>query len=203
MNHVVVNHSHVSPSKILCVGRNYYAHIEELNNDIPDSMVLFAKFNSSISDQLHSFDQEPLHYEGELCFIAKDGVLSAVGFGFDLTKRGLQSQLKAKGLPWERAKAFDGSAVFSEFVDIDSLDHHFRFEVKINNSVIQRGDSNLMIHSPIQIAEEISQFSTLQDGDIVMTGTPKGVGEVKAGDRFSAKVWVDDTLIIEQQWLAQ
>lgn len=202
MKQIFVNQTAISPNKIICVGRNYHAHIQELNNEVPDTMVLFAKFNSSISEQLHSFDDEPLHYEGELCFVAKQGKLQAVGFGFDLTKRQLQSELKAKGLPWERAKAFNGSAVFSQFVEIDHLDQPFSFEVSINDKLVQQGHSNLMIHSPEQIAEEVSQFSTLQDGDVVMTGTPKGVGEVVKGDHFDVKVWMDGQLIIEQSWQA-
>ena len=109
MNTISVNGNTVQPSKILCVGRNYRAHIEELGNEIPDSMVVFNKPNSAISDTLYSdINNQPLHYESELAFTVKEGKLDAVGFGLDLTKRALQSTLKAKGLPWERAKAFDG-----------------------------------------------------------------------------------------------
>ena len=119
MNTINVNGHTVQPSKILCVGRNYRAHIEELGNEVPDSMVVFNKPNSAISDTLRSdIDNQPLHYESELAFTVKGGNLHSVGFGLDLTKRGLQSALKAKGLPWERAKAFDGAALFSAFVTL-------------------------------------------------------------------------------------
>ena len=102
------------PTKVLCVGRNYVDHIEELNNAIPDAMVVFNKPCTSVTSSLSSFHQEALHYEAEICFIVENGQYSAVGLGLDLTKRELQSSLKAKGLPWERAKAFDGSAVIGK-----------------------------------------------------------------------------------------
>ena len=112
----------ISPSKVLCIGRNYVEHIKELNNAIPEQMVVFNKPNTSITTTLTSFHQESLHYETEICFLVENGKYSAVGLGLDLTKRELQSKLKAKGLPWERAKAFDGSAVFSRFVPLDGID---------------------------------------------------------------------------------
>ena len=101
MNTICINKKMITPSKVVCVGRNYYAHISELNNEIPDQMVLFSKPNSAISNELNSYHQEPVHYEGELAFVFENGRFSAVGFGFDLTKRGLQSQLKKKSLPGE------------------------------------------------------------------------------------------------------
>src|SRR6187401_2848464 len=116
MHFIKVDGVSVYPSKILCVGRNYVAHIRELGNDVPDTMVVFNKPNSAITGTLRSrIGDEALHYEGELAFAVKKGKLVAVGFGLDLTRRGLQTALKEKGLPWERAKAFDGAALFSEF----------------------------------------------------------------------------------------
>ena len=107
----------VYPGKIVCVGRNYVAHIAELGNDVPDNMVVFNKPNSAITGILHSqLDHQALHYEGELAFSIEQGALAAVAFGLDLTKRTLQSALKEQGLPWERAKAFDGASLFSDFV---------------------------------------------------------------------------------------
>ncbi|MFA0697572.1 fumarylacetoacetate hydrolase family protein, partial [Vibrio sp. 10N.222.49.C9] len=106
LKQVTLENQSFTPSKILCVGRNYAAHIEELGNEIPEDMVVFMKPNSSLSQQLNSFHDEPLHYEAELCFLVKDGEFSGVAIGLDLTKRETQSALKAKGLPWERAKAF-------------------------------------------------------------------------------------------------
>lgn len=129
-----------TPTKVLCVGRNYVDHIEELNNAIPDSMVVFNKPSTSVTSSLSSFHQEALHYEAEICFIVENSQYSAVGLGLDLTKRELQSSLKAKGLPWERAKAFDGSAVLSRFVPIDNLDlSDLNLELFINCVRVQKG----------------------------------------------------------------
>src|SRR5210317_2450348 len=100
MNTVQLESEQVAPSKIVCIGRNYLEHIRELGNETPDDMVIFNKPNSSISNRLLAARDEPLHYEGEICFMVQDGSLSAVGFGLDLTQRELQSKLKAKGLPW-------------------------------------------------------------------------------------------------------
>lgn len=202
MNSILVNQNSVIPSKIVCVGRNYSEHIVELGNAIPDNMVLFSKPNSAISRTLHSFHQEPLHYEGELCFLIKKGSIRAVGFGLDLTKRQLQKDLKSKGLPWERAKAFDGSAVFSQFVEIMELPDSLSFTLTINQQLAQEGHSHQMLHSPNQILDEINSFMSLNDGDIVMTGTPKGVGQVNSGDVFNAQVLSNNKVLIESNWVA-
>jgi len=119
---IYVGERSVAPAKIVCVGRNFVEHIEELGNEIPENMVIFLKPNSAVAEDLRACHDEPLHYEGELCFLFEKGRFAAVGFGLDLTKRNLQSQLKVKGLPWERAKAFDGSVVFSSFVPIADID---------------------------------------------------------------------------------
>ena len=129
MKSVIVDNKAITPTKIICIGRNYVEHIAELGNEIPDEMVVFNKPNSAISTELLSFHQEPLHYEAELCFVIKNQKFCSFGIGLDLTKRGLQSKLKAKGLPWERAKSFDGSAVFSDFVAIDDVDASLSFEL--------------------------------------------------------------------------
>lgn len=204
MSSVKLGEALVEPSKILCVGRNYLEHIQELNNSVPEQMVVFSKPPSSISSNLISFHQERLHYEGEICFIVKQGKLSAVGVGLDLTKRDLQSRLKEKGLPWERAKAFDGSAVFSRFVplaglEIDSLE----IELFINCVRVQKGSVKQMIYSPAVIVEELKSYTTLCDGDIIMTGTPQGVGEVHADDVFLARLKSGDKTLIEIEWVAQ
>ncbi|MDG1121177.1 MAG: fumarylacetoacetate hydrolase family protein, partial [Glaciecola sp.] len=118
MQQIRVEGQSVTPSKIVCIGRNYVDHINELGNEMPTEPVIFIKPNSAITDTI-TFDlQEDIHYEAELTFVVQGGALSGVGIGLDLTKRAVQSQLKAKGLPWERAKAFDGSAVLSDFVTI-------------------------------------------------------------------------------------
>jgi 2-keto-4-pentenoate hydratase/2-oxohepta-3-ene-1,7-dioic acid hydratase in catechol pathway len=187
------NKQKLAPSKVICIGRNYVDHIHELGNELPDDMVVFLKPNSAISHQLISFSQEAIHYEAELCFLVKDGTFAAVGLGLDLTKRELQGQLKSKGLPWERAKAFDGSAVFSEFICLDVqeslLTLPWRFEFELDGQLLQQGDSALMLYSPQQILQSLSEFMTLEDGDIVMTGTPKGVGVLKPGGLYQARLW--------------
>ncbi|TVU61116.1 fumarylacetoacetate hydrolase family protein [Vibrio atlanticus] len=192
-----------TPTKVLCVGRNYVDHIEELNNAIPDSMVVFNKPNTSVTSTLSSFHQEALHYEAEICFIVEKGEYSAVGLGLDLTKRELQSNLKAKGLPWERAKAFDGSAVFSRFVPTDHIDlTDLNLELFINCVRVQKGHVEQMLYSPKTILEELSSYTTLLDGDVVMTGTPKGVGEVHRGDIFLGRLKCGETTLIEIEWVA-
>ena len=134
MKVVIVNKKQVTPSKIICIGRNYVDHIAELGNEVPDEMVVFLKPNSAISTQLQSFHQEALHYEAELCFLYQQGKFSAVAIGLDLTKRTLQTKLKSKGLPWERAKAFNGAAVFSNFALIDEIDHSLSLTLSIDDS---------------------------------------------------------------------
>lgn len=203
----------ISPSKILCIGRNYVEHIHELSNEVPDEMVVFFKPNSAISPVLNSQHfNDNLHYEAELCFLYQNGGFSAVALGLDLTKRSVQSTLKAKGLPWERAKAFDGSAVFSDFVLIEShkIDH-LSLTLSINDELTQQGGVSLMMIKPSQILKELTQFVSLEDGDIVMTGTPKGVGLVNLKDHFLGTVYllktsnskVSQEVLISQQWVAQ
>ncbi len=205
MKKITVNGTQLISSKIICIGRNYVDHIKELNNEMPEQMVVFNKPNSALASELTAVHQETLHYEGEICFVVKDEKFIAVGFGLDLTKRGLQSQLKAKGLPWERAKAFDGSALFSEFVDIQDSDinDQLSLSLTIDDLEVQQGSVELMIYKPSVILQELKQFMTLDDGDIVMTGTPKGVGEVKAGTTFTGKILLADKVLVEHSWLAQ
>ena len=203
MNTVTVDSRPMTPSKIVCVGRNYLEHIQELGNETPDSMVIFAKPNSSISARLRANIGEPLHYEGEISFVVEDARLHAVGFGLDLTRRELQSQLKNKGLPWERAKAFDGAACFSEFVLIDDADiESLTMALTINGRDAQQGGYPLMIYKPQQILQEISNFMTLNDGDIIMTGTPKGVGTVTLGDHFLGSISLSGRILLSQEWTA-
>lgn len=203
MNHVICDGKSIIPSKIVCVGRNYAEHIAELNNEVPEQMVLFVKPNSAISSVLRSYHQEPLHYEAELCFMVADGGFSAVGLGLDLTKRQLQSELKAKGLPWERAKGFDGSALFSAFVSIAPNSQQLAFTLHVDGTLRQQGDIGLMIHKPDTIYREISEFMTLNDGDIVMTGTPKGVGVINAEEVFTLQLQYEGCTSIECRWQAQ
>ena len=193
----------VAPSKIVCIGRNYVEHIQELRNEVPDEMVVFFKPNSAIANELKSFHQEQLHFEGELCFLVEKGRFSAVGFGLDLTKRALQNTLKAKGLPWERAKAFDGSAIFSQFIELSRLTADLTFELDINGRRAQTGTVDLMIYKMEDILYELFTFLSLSDGDIVMTGTTKGVGVVNRGDVFVGKIKDKEEVIVRAEWIAK
>ena len=202
MNTVQLDQAPITPSKVVCIGRNYAEHIAELGNEVPTEPVIFIKPNSAISAELRTDAVDEIHYEGEITFVVQAGALAAVGFGLDLTKRALQSRLKEKGLPWERAKAFDGSAVFSEFVSYAGPVEDLRLELHINDKLIQSGGCDMMMHSPQQVLAEATSFLTLEDGDLIMTGTPKGVGKVCAGDMFTGKIFAKDALLIEATWQA-
>jgi 2-keto-4-pentenoate hydratase/2-oxohepta-3-ene-1,7-dioic acid hydratase in catechol pathway len=205
-NHIKVEKYAQVPSKIVCIGRNYLAHIQELGNELPEDMVIFNKSNAAISTVLHSQHMEhALHYEAEICFAIKNQQLSAVGVGLDLTKRDLQNQLKAKGLPWEKCKTFDGSALFSDFI---SLQHpaislsSLLMTLHINDRLAQQADIAHMIYKPDVILAEIKRHMTLVDHDVIMTGTPAGVGPVMKGDVFIARLHAQKTVLIEQHWTA-
>lgn len=203
MNEILVDGKRITPGKIVCVGRNYVQHIEELGNPIPENMVVFLKPNSAISSQLLSEHlEEQIHYEGEISFLFEKGTFSAVGFGLDLTKRGLQTRLKEKGLPWERAKAFDGAALFSDFVSLKADYSRISMRLDINGQTKQLAGSDLMMYKPQEILKEIVQFMTLYDGDIVMTGTPKGVGAIRKGDSFTGSILIDSQAIVQKSWLS-
>ncbi|MCJ8321845.1 MAG: fumarylacetoacetate hydrolase family protein [Colwellia sp.] len=204
MKSIIVDNHLITPSKIVCIGRNYVDHITELGNEIPDEMVVFNKPNSAISSKLLSHHQEQLHYESELCFVIKNGQICAVGFGLDITKRFLQSKLKTKGLPWERAKAFNGSAVFSNFLSIkqDQINETLSLELSINDEIVQRGGIELMIYKPADIIVELKIYTDLEDGDIIMTGTPKGVGLIVEGAYFKGRVLSGANEIVSASWIA-
>ena len=192
----------MTPSKVVCIGRNYVEHIEELGNELPESMVVFNKPNSAISDTLHYISEE-CRFEGEICFLVKAGQFYGVGFGLDLTKANIQNRLKAKGLPWERAKGFDRSAVLSDFVVLDAPLESLRMTLHINGTLAQFADYGLMIYKPEPMLEEIKSFMTLEDGDIIMSGTPKGVATYNRGDRFVGRVYAGERLLVEKEWTAQ
>lgn len=204
MNSILLEDLTVTPSKIICIGRNYVEHIEELGNEMPTDMVVFNKPSSAISKDLHSHHLDhALHYEAELCLLMNNGQVSAVGLGFDLTKRELQGQLKTKGLPWERAKAFDGAACFSKFIPLSVSIEELRYQLFIDGELTQSGDPNKMIFPVEKMLEELQAFMSLTDGDIIMTGTPKGVGVVKAGAQYLVKLSVQDQVLIEHSWIAR
>ncbi|MGL1921011.1 MAG: fumarylacetoacetate hydrolase family protein [Hyphomicrobiales bacterium] len=202
MHSVIVNNAQIIPSKIICIGRNYVDHIKELNNEMPDNMTVFMKPNSAIGQTLNAEHNEPLHYEAELCFLMKDNKINAVGVGLDLTKRGLQSKLKAKGLPWERCKAFDGSALFSEFSTFSGSLTDLNFTLDIDGKNIQTGNIDLMIYKPDTIISELQEFLSFEDGDIIMTGTPAGVGMVQKGQQFVANLYNGSALLTSKAWQA-
>ena len=199
MNKIFLDDIEITPSKVVCIGRNYMDHISELNNEVPEEMVFFIKPNSSISNRLNfPKNQNSCHYEAEISFMIEENKISAVGFGLDLTLREIQSKLKQKGLPWERAKAFNGSAVFSKFVNFAGDISKLEVELYINGELKQKGDYSLMINKPEEIISEANSFLSFEDGDILMSGTPKGVGEFKIGDVFIGKILYDNRVIIEE-----
>lgn len=192
-----------TPSKIVCIGRNYVEHVRELGNAVPDEMVVFNKPNSAISETLMAAHcHEPLHYEGEICFGVLGGEFKFVGFGLDLTKRELQSKLKSKGLPWERAKAFDGSALFSDFVKLECSFESLELELLIDGATAQQGGVCQMMFKPQEMLKQINQFCRLEDYDIVMTGTPKGVGKVTAGSKYEGIVRSGSSELVRSEWIA-
>lgn len=194
---------HIHPGKIVCVGRNYVEHIRELGNEIPENMVIFLKPSTAISETLLSeHNGETLHYEGEISFLYMYGKFQAVSFGLDLTKRALQNKLKNKGLPWERTKAFDGAALFSPFVSFEGSFDALSLSLEINDKRTQSGSPELMMYKPDKILKEIESFMTLEDGDIVMTGTPKGVGEIQKGDTFRGSIYLNGSVVTEKTWKA-
>ena len=189
--------------KIICIGRNYSEHTKELKNEIPDKPVVFLKPQTALLKDNKPFYYpewtRDLHYETELVLkICKQGkyvdekfarkYFDEVTVGIDFTARDLQSQQKAKGLPWEIAKAFDNSAVIGEFRKInvvgDNTNNGFTFSLKLNGTEAQKGNTNDMMFSFEKIISYASQFFTLQTGDLIFTGTPAGVGAVKIGDRL-------------------
>ena len=191
------------PSKIVCIGRNYAEHIRELGNESPTSPVIFIKPNSAIADEIYAHPQDLIHYEGEITFLIISGKLAAVGFGLDLTKREIQDGLKARGLPWERAKAFDNSAVFSEFVPLRGGCQQLTLELQINGERVQQGGYQLMLHKPEALLQEACSFLSFEDGDLLMTGTPSGVAAIKVGAKFVGRIFDGAQLLVERAWVVK
>lgn len=201
MQSIKLDTQQLTPSKIVCVGRNYTAHIAELNNEHPEQMVIFNKPNSALSTTLlAAHNNDTLHYETELCFVVKNNKLAGIGLGLDLTKRTVQSKLKNKGLPWERAKSFDGSVLLTPFINLVDETQTFTFELKINDKVIQQGNTDFMLYKPSQILAEINDFMHLEDGDVIMTGTPSGVGEVPIDSVFTVQLYAGSSCLLTHCW---
>lgn len=202
MNKIKLDDKYITPSKVVCIGRNYLEHIAELNNDTPDEMVFFIKPNSSISEELvFPKNHNSCHYEAEISFIIKENKITAVGFGLDLTLREVQTKLKEKGLPWERAKSFHKSAVFSDFVSFNENISKLEVELFINGELKQKGDVSLMINKPEDIINEAKTFLDFEDNDILMSGTPKGVGKFVVGDVFLGKILYDNKVLIQKEFI--
>ncbi|AYA36117.1 FAA hydrolase family protein [Hymenobacter oligotrophus] len=199
--------------KILCIGRNYAEHIAELNNEVPDEPVIFLKPDTALLQRgmpffYPEFTQD-IHHEIELVLrVCKNGrhieehfahtYYDAVGLGLDLTARDLQSKAKSKGLPWDLAKGFDGSAPLgttfkpvSEFADPKNIN----FRLEVNGEVRQQGNSGMMLHDFNKIISYVSRFITLKMGDLIFTGTPSGVGPIKVGDQLTG--YIEDEKLLE------
>ena len=184
--------------KIICIGRNYAKHIEELANERPTEPVVFLKPDSAILPKKMPFFIPPfadeIHYEVEvLVKINKVGkyidqkfahkYYDEIGLGIDFTDRAMQSKLKAKGLPWEKAKGFDGSAVVGEFFPKEQFNlENINFQLHKNGELVQDGESKAMLWKIDELIAYVSQYFTLKKGDLLFTGTPAGVGSVKSED---------------------
>jgi 2-keto-4-pentenoate hydratase/2-oxohepta-3-ene-1,7-dioic acid hydratase in catechol pathway len=186
---------------IYAIGRNYVAHIEELNNERPDEPVIFTKPDTSLLRNNEAFYypdfSKNVHYEVEVIVqIDKRGksiqekfahkYYNEIGLGIDFTARDLQSKAKAKGLPWTIAKGFHGSAPISKFIDKLSMGNlvDLNFRLEKNDKLVQQGNTSLMLYSIDQIIAYLSKYFTLKKGDIIFTGTPAGVGPVSIGDNL-------------------
>lgn len=191
--------------KIVCVGRNYAEHAKELGNEIPEKPVVFLKPASSVIFSggeiiLPSFSND-VHHEVELVLLigqrikdadekASADAILGYGVGLDMTLRDIQNELKKKGHPWTIAKCFDTSAVLSEFIlknDYD-LTLEEKISLSINDKLRQEEKLKMMLFSPVQLVQYLSLLLTLDEGDLIFTGTPKGVGKVEKGDKLFAKI---------------
>ncbi|MBY6191258.1 fumarylacetoacetate hydrolase family protein [Microbulbifer agarilyticus] len=196
--------------KVVCVGRNYAAHAEELSNPIPDEPLLFIKPATSVVPMAQPVHlprgRGSCHFEGELALLIGErltdanpgdvpGAIAGLGLALDLTLRELQSDLKGKGQPWEKAKGFDGACPLSPFVKLDWLPDwdNLTYTLWLNGEIRQRGKSNHMLTPILDLVAYISEYFTLMPGDVVLTGTPAGVGELLVGDRIA--------MGLEEDWL--
>jgi len=199
--------------KILCVGRNYSEHAKELGNAVPENPVIFSKPDTALLKNgepfyIPSFSND-VHHEIELVIkINKVGkkiqekfarnYFSEIGLGIDFTARDKQNELKLKGLPWELAKAFDGSAPIGNFINIENIDlKNIDFSLQKNGQLVQQGNTSQMIFSFEQIVSFVSQYFTLKVGDLIYTGTPAGVGQVNIGDQLEGFIGNESMLICE------
>jgi acylpyruvate hydrolase len=188
--------------KVICIGRNYSEHAKELNNPVPDEPVFFLKPDTAVLKDnaafYHPDFSADIHHEVELVLrVSKAGkhidaefahnYIDAITVGIDFTARDVQQKCKEKGLPWEKAKAFDGSAPIGTFVPF-TADKAYQFSLEVNGETRQTGNSNDMLFSFRQIVAYVSQFVTLKTGDLIFTGTPSGVSRIAIGDRLVARL---------------
>ncbi|NVK86410.1 MAG: fumarylacetoacetate hydrolase family protein [Cytophagia bacterium] len=199
--------------KIIAIGRNYAAHIAELNNEKPSQPVVFMKPDTALLRNNAPFYypefSKDIHFEVEVLIkINREGkyidqkfahkYYEEIGIGIDFTARDLQSKCKEKGLPWEIAKAFNGSAPISEFVAKEGHDlSNLNFSLKQNGELKQQGNTSLMLFPFDEIVAYVSKFFTLKKGDIVFTGTPAGVGPIAIGDKLEAFIEEEKLLEVE------
>ena len=198
--------------KIICIGRNYTEHIKELENEKPEDPVVFIKPDSSVLPKSHPFIipefSNEVHYEVEvLVKISRVGkyiqqkfaykYYNEIGLGIDFTARDLQAKLKAKSLPWEKAKGFDGATLIGQkWFDKSEINlENLNFSLFKNDNVVQEGNTNLMLWKVDELIEYISQYFTLKIGDIIFTGTPAGVGKVEENDKLVGKI--EDNQVFE------
>lgn len=191
--------------KIICIGRNYVDHAKELNNPIPKEPVFFLKPDTALLPKKNPFIypsfSKDVHYEVEMVLkINRLGkhieekfahkYYNEVAVGVDFTARDIQQQCKEKGLPWEKAKAFDGSAPISNFINIDQFEdiNNLNFSLQLNNEIKQQGNTKDMLFNFNQIISYVSKFFTLKIGDIIFTGTPAGVGPIKINDKVTCYI---------------
>jgi len=189
--------------KIICIGRNYVEHAQELKNEVPTEPVFFLKPDTALLPKQRAFYlpgfSNDIHHEVELVLkISKEGkniseefahrYIDSISVGIDFTARDIQQKQKEKGLPWEPAKAFDHSAPVGEFIPLSELpgSKKINFHLDINGKTVQQGSNELMIFSFDKIIAYVSKFITLKKGDLIFTGTPKGVSQVHTGDKLEA-----------------
>jgi 2-keto-4-pentenoate hydratase/2-oxohepta-3-ene-1,7-dioic acid hydratase in catechol pathway len=200
--------------KLICIGRNYAAHIVELANERPEEPVVFIKPDSAILPKEQDFYipefSNNIHYEVEvLVKIKKVGkhidkkfahkYYDEVGLGIDFTARDLQSKLKDKGLPWEKAKGFDGAAVVGNWIDKSNFKNidDLNFSLFKNGEEVQKGNTSLMLWKIDELISYVSTFFTLKKGDIIFTGTPAGVGKIRANDYLSGSLEAQELFTVK------
>jgi 5-carboxymethyl-2-hydroxymuconate isomerase len=194
-----------SVGKIVCVGRNYIEHAQELGNEVPEKPVIFLKPSSALifsgNEIVYPEFSSEMHHEVELVLligrkiknadpVEVEKAITGYGVGLDMTLRDIQNELKKKGHPWTIAKCFDTSAVVSDFIHKENYGLTLDEEISltVNREVKQKDKLNKMIFNPVQLVEYISSLMTLEEGDLVFTGTPKGVSKVNKGDKLNAEI---------------